>query len=341
MRTSRLLLGVIAIAFGSLGAQAETASFSSPREALRQGVSAYQGGYYEIAIPALTYAAASNEFMATFFLAKIYQDNASAYTDHAKAYGLFEKIVDDHLDVDPDLDPRAPYIGKALTALAGYVLKGLPEIGLAPDPQRAVFYFNNASTTYNDEDAQFELAKLQLTGEGVEANVPLGRHWLSILSQSGHAGAQAFYADLLWRGKHMDADPARALALITIAVRNSPPQDAMWIEDIYQNIFCGVAEGTRTQATGLVAQWGNRYGRKPARQLRDVSGLAQLTAAPIRTCKNGEPVDFLSPKRSGLTAERAVTTTDRLPPAAAAEQPRPFNYGSAIDVNASGQQMGR
>lgn len=340
MRTSRLLLGVIAIAFGSLGAQAETASFSSPREALRQGVSAYQGGYYEIAIPALTYASASNEFMATFFLAKIYQDNASAYTDHAKAYALFEKIVDDHLDVDPDLDPRAPYIGKALTALAGYVLKGLPEIGLAPDPQRAVFYFNNASTTYNDEDAQFELAKLQLTGEGVEANVPLGRHWLSILSQSGHAGAQAFYADLLWRGKHMDADPARALALITIAVRNSPPQDAMWIEDIYQNIFCGAAEGTRTQATGIVAQWGNRYGRKPARQLRDVSGLTQLTAAPIRTCKNGEPVDFLSPKRSELTAERAVPTTDRLPPAAA-DKPREFNYGSAIDVNASGQQVKR
>lgn len=338
MRTSRLILGVMAIAFGSLGAQAESASFNSPREALRQGVSAYQGGYYEIAIPALSYAAASKEFMATFYLAKIYQDNTSAYTDHPKAYALFETIVDDHLDVDPDLDPRAPYIGKALTALAGYVLKGLPEIGLAPDPERAVFYFNNASTTYNDEDAQFELAKLQLTGEGVEANVPLGRHWLSILSQNGHAGAQAFYADLLWRGKHMDADPARALALIAIAVRNSPPQDAMWIEDIYQNIFCGAAEGTRTQATGIVAQWGNRYGRKPARQLRNASGLAQLTASPIRTCKNGEAVSFISPQRSDLTSGRAVTTTDRLPPAAA-EQPRQFNYGSAIDVNASSQKV--
>ena len=334
MRTSRLLLGLIVIACGSLGAHAQSASFQSPREALRQGVSAYQGGYYEIAIPALKYAAESNEFMATYYLAKIYQDNTGAYTDHAKAYALFEKMVDDHLDVDPDLDPRAPYIGKALTALAGYVLKGLPEIGLAPDAQRAVFYFNNASTTYNDEDAQFELAKLQLTGEGVEANIPLGRHWLSILSQSGHAGAQAFFADLLWRGKHMDADPAQALALIAVAVRNAPPQDAMWIEDIYQNIFCGAAEGTRTQETGIVAQWGNRYGRKPV-QLRDHSGLAQLTAAPVRTCKNGEPVDFISPNRSG-SGSGAVTTTDRLPPA---EQQRQFNYGTAIDVNASGQQV--
>ncbi len=342
MRTSRLLLGLIVMACGPLAAHAQSTSFSSPREALRQGVSAYQGGYYEIAVPALKYAAASSEFMATYYLAKIYQDNTGAYTDHAKAFALFEKIIDDHLEADPDLDPRAPYIGKALTAVAGYWLKGLPEIGLAPDPARAVFYFNNASTTYNDEDAQFELAKLQLTGEGVEANIPLGRHWLSILSQNGHAGAQAFFADLLWRGKHVEPDPARALALIAIAVRNAPPQDAMWIEDIYQNIFCGAAEGTRSQATGIVAQWGNRYGRKPAKA-RDHSGLAQLTAAPIRTCKNGEAVDFLSPNRSGIAGNsgHAVTTTDRLPPPAA--QPPTFSYGSVggdaalRDVTAPGQ----
>ncbi len=56
----------------------------------------------------------------------------------------------------------------------------------------------------------------------------------------------------------------------------------MWIEEIYQNIFCGSADGTRKQATGLVAQWGNRYGRKPASDQRDRSGLAQLSAGPMR-----------------------------------------------------------
>ena len=58
----------------------------------------------------------------------------------------------------------------------------LPEIGLRSDPERTVFYLNNASTTFNDQDAQFELAKLQLKGEGIETNVPLGKHWLSVLS---------------------------------------------------------------------------------------------------------------------------------------------------------------
>ena len=329
MRTSRLVLGLICIALAPLTALAQSTSFSSPREALRQGVSAYQGGYYELAMPALRYAADKGEFMATYYLAKIYQDSTGPYTDHAKAYALFEKIADDHLDVDPD-DPRARYVGKALTALAGYVLRGLPEIGLQPDAERAVFYLKNASTTFNDEDAQFELAKLQLKGEGVETNVPLGRHWLSVLSQNGHAGAQAFFADLLWRGKHVEPDPARALALIAVAVDNAPPQDAMWIEDIYQNIFCGAADGTRTQATGIVAQWGNRYGRKPAASY-DRSGLPQLPAGPVRTCQDGKPVDIIPTHVTWPAPTQRLPAVNRL------------DYGSMTgelpklrDINASG-----
>jgi hypothetical protein len=329
MRTSRLILGLIFVAFVPAVALAQSTSFSSPREALRQGVSAYQGGYYEIAIPALEYAATADEFLANYYLAKIYEDNTGAHTDHAKAYALFEKIADDHLDADPDEDPRAPFVGKALTALAGYILHGLPEIGLQPDPERAVFYLKNASTTFNDEDAQFELAKLQLKGEGVEANVPLGRHWLSTLSQNGHAGAQAFYADLLWRGKHVEPDQVRALALISIAVQNAPAKDRLWIEDIYQNIFCGAGEGIRTQATGVVAQWGSKYGRKPIEQ-RDQTGLGDLAAAPVRTCANGEPVGKLT--QAAVVTSSPVTgpvPTDRLPPAAAAAQRPTFTYGTA------------
>jgi TPR repeat protein len=313
-------------------AVAQSPPFSSAREALKQGVSAYQGGYYEIAIPALEYAAGNDEFMGGYYLARIYSDNTSAYTDHARAYHLFERIVDEHIDADPDDDPRAPYVGKALTALAGYVRRGLPEIGLKPDPERAVFYLKNASTTFNDEDAQYELAKLQLKGEGIETNVPLGRHWLSILSQNGHAGAQAFFADLLWRGKHVEQDPARALALISIAVENAPPQERLWIEDIYQNIYCGSGEGIRKQATGLVAQWGDRYGRKPS-DSRDRSGLGSLAAGPVRTCKNGEAVAPILDRHSEVASDASTAQTSAAASAAApmprTPEVRGFTYGAA------------
>jgi hypothetical protein len=325
MRISRFALCLFLIALAPALAVAGTTPFNSAQEALRQGMSAYNGGYYEIAIPALEYAAAEDEFMAEYYLARIYADNSGSHTDHAKAYMLFQRIADQHIDADPDEDPRAPYVGKSLTALAGYVRVGLPEIGLNADPERAVFYLNNASTTFNDEDAQFELAKLQLKGEGVETNVPLGKHWLSILSQNGHAGAQAFLADLLWRGKFMEADRARALALITIAVENAPQNERLWIEDIYQNIFCGAAEGTRKQATGIVAQWGNRYGRNPDN--RDRSDLGQLAGGPVRTCQNGEPVGPIPVSGENADPEKRPVNAGTLP---RPPDGRSLSYGSAV-----------
>lgn len=282
-------------------AGAGTIAFSSSREALKQGLSAFQGGYYELAIPALEFAAAKNEFMAEYYLARIFSDNSGSHTDHAKAYLLFQRIADQYADADPDDDPRAPYVGKALTALAGYVRRGIKEIGLNPNLDQAIFYLRNASTTFDDEDAQFELAKLQLRGEGLDADEAMGRHWLSVLSERGHAGAQAFLADLLWRGKYMKADKATALALIAVAVENAPVYDRLWIEDIYQNIYCGAGEGIRRQATGIVADWGNRFGRKP--EVREASGLGLLAAGPERTCQNGEVV---GPIKSSEAVEAGV-----------------------------------
>ena len=138
---------------------------------------------------------------------------------------------------------------------------GLPEIHLAENPRQAAEYFNHAATIFNDEDAQFELSKMQLSGQGVAVDIARGRHWLSVLSQEGHAGAQAFLADLYWRGKFTPKDQVRALTLISVAVKNARPGDRIWIEDIYQNIYCGASQGVREQATGMVADWDDRYGR--------------------------------------------------------------------------------
>ena len=129
----------------------------------------------------------------------------------------------------------------------------------------------------------------------------------------------------------MDPDQARALALISIAVENAPPHERLWIEDIYQNIFCGAAEGTRKQATGIVAQWGNRYGRNPdKRDQTDI--LGQLAGAPERTCQNGERVGPIPVNgESGAPDQRGEkptteATSPRLPPLPGAPA---FSYGSA------------
>ena len=193
--------------------------YASPQAAFEQGLGAYKSGYYEIAIPALEEAAAKgaelNKFFAEFYLARIYSDNASAVTDHAKAYLLFQKLADDNADADPDDGQRAPFVAKALTALAGYLRRGVKEIGVAPDPERAVDYLHHAATFFGDKDAQFELAKVYLGGVGTPEDVKRGMHYLSVLTEEGYPGAQAFLADLLWRGRYVKKDERRALALIT------------------------------------------------------------------------------------------------------------------------------
>ena len=245
----------------------------------------------------------SGLFFGQYYLAQIYADNGAAFTNHAKAYELYLRIVDEHANVDPDDDWRAAYVGKSLTAVARYTLRGLPEIGLVPNTERAAKFLRDAATFFGDPDAQFELARMYLKGEGVQEDRKLAFHWLSTLTQKGHAGAQAFLAELLWKGNELARDEKRALALITVAVANAPEADRLWIEDIYQNIFCGSSTGTRAQADGLVAVWKRIYSPRSGAESGE-----RIVGSGARTCGNGEVLPV--PERDSR-AQDAKPATER------------------------------
>jgi hypothetical protein len=286
--------------------------YASPQAAFEQGLGAYKSGYYEIAVPALEEAAAKgpeiNRFFAEFYLARIYSDNSSALTNHGKAYDLYRKLAEENFDADPDDGRRAPFVAKALTALAGYLQRGVKEIGVRPEPNRAAEYLQHAATFFGDKDAQFELAKIYLGRSGED--VKRGMHYLSVLTEEGHPGAQAYLADLLWRGRHVKKDERRALALITMAVENAPEHERIWIEDIYQNIYCGTSKGTRKQASGIVANWRQVFTRPSPPANRMELGARELQ--PQRTCADGEIVDIQRYEPAAAKDAPAVATT---PPA--------------------------
>ena len=268
---------------------ARSVTFASPQAAFEQGMGALRAGRLDIAVPALEHAAAKGLFLAEFYLARVFADSTGPHADHAKAYVIYQRLADEHADIDPDDDQRAPFVAKSFTALAGYLRNGISEIGLKPDPARATEYLHHAATFFNDHDAQFELAKLFLQGDGVTVDTKRAMHWLAVLTEMGHAGAQAFLANLYWHGEHVERDPKRAYALVTVAVENAPAHERIWIEDIHQYIYCGVAESLRTEAENLIASWRNRYGR-PAAVVVDRYGLGRLQHGPVRTCSNGELV---------------------------------------------------
>ena len=299
---SRLLVGLAF--FAALGLQpalaSRSASFSSPQAAFEQGMSALRAGQLDVALPALEHAASEGIFLAEFYLARIFADPTSGYTDHAKAYVLYQRLADQYADIDPDDDPRAPFVAKSFTALAGYLLRGVPELNVKPNPSRAAEYLHHAATFFNDHDAQFELAKLYLRDDDEPIKTRQALHWLSVLTEQGHAGAQAFLADLYWHGNHVEKSPLRAYALVTVAVENAPPHERIWIEDIHQNIYCGLSETVRTNAKGLIAFWRKQYGRTPE---ADRYGLSRLQIGPVRTCSNGEVVPVPGQTRSVVASE--------------------------------------
>ena len=283
----------LCLATGALAAGGDV-KYASPEAAFEQGIGAYRSGYYEIAIPALTAAiekgSEQDRFFATFYLARIYADNTGARTDHGAAYRLFLQLIAKFGDVDPDDGRRAPFVSKAMIALAGYLRTGLPQIDLAPDIDRANDFLQDAATIYGDRDAQFELAKAHLGTDATAEDAKLGVHYLSTLAQDGHAGAQAYLADLYWRGRFVDRNAHQALALIKMAIQSAQAQDRVWIEDIYQSIYCGSSQGVRKQADGTVAAWRKVFPRPPVSP-EELAAAAHMPATE-RFCKGGEMVDL-------------------------------------------------
>jgi TPR repeat protein len=203
--------------------------------ALQRGLDAYQAGRPEAAIAALGEAASGSDptarFVAQFYLARVHSEHV-AVADHTKAFALFRKLADENLTVDPETSPRAPFVAKALIALATYVRAGLKEIGLAPNPRRAADYLHHAAVYFGDKDAQFELARTYLAADGPGSDdVKRGLHYLSVLAEASHPPAQAMLAELFWRGRHVKKDDRRALALATLAAENAPAPERIWIED--------------------------------------------------------------------------------------------------------------
>ena len=274
-------------------AEAEV-NFKNTHSAMQQGVSAYRTGNFKIAIPALEYAAKHNIFPARYYLARIYGTHSITLTDHAKAFYLLHEFIQVYANTDPADYRKAPTVARAMTRLARYIRDGLPEIGVRADAKRAAEYFHHSATFFDDADAQFELAKLQLTGDGVRRSERFALHWLSVLSRKGHPGAQAFLADLNWRGKYTERNPIRSLILIELAIENASQEDRVWVEDIYQNIFCGVSDDTKIKVSGMLSRWRSQFGRPAQEKRSDV--LHSLNVGPQRSCADGQIVSRLTPR---------------------------------------------
>ena len=189
-------------------------------------------------------------------------------------------------------------MAKALTALAGYLRRGVKEIGVEPNPSARPTTCTTRPRSSATRMRSSSSPRLYLSGGGGSEDVKRGMHYLSVLTEESYPGAQALLADLFWRGRYVKKDEQRALALITMAVENAPAHERIWIEDIYQNIFCGTSQGTRKQADGIVAVWRKMFA-PPVAAPADRMGLA---------CRELQPRAQMRQRRGGRHPPRPATS---------------------------------
>jgi hypothetical protein len=288
---------------------AEDVAFQSATEAYRQGMAAAAAGKGEKAVEPLSYAAEHGVLGAQLKLARMFATGQGVPRDDAKALSYYQQIADQRADTSL-LSPLAPYIAEAFVAVGRYYLNGVPAAGLAPNAREAAGLFRHAASYFGDPDAQYELARLYLAGNGVEKNVSLAVNWLANAAKKQHPQSQALLGELLWRGEEVRKRPARGLALITLARENSKNEgeDKAWIEALYLEVIAGADEALAKKAAALAERW------------RDPSAKEAAAIAP-ETPAAQSPTPQLVVPASGASAEPAPAPAAPLAAPAAAPQP--------------------
>jgi TPR repeat protein len=254
------LLGAFAalMVVGSIAVGADDAPpYASATEAYRQGIEAIKTGHTEAALPILAYAAEHRVLGAELKLARIYAQGLGVPKDDAKAFTYYQQIADQHAEINPG-NPIAKFVAEAFVALGHDYQDGVSAMLLQPDAPRAAGLYRHAASYFGDADAQYALAHLYLTGNGVDKNVGLAANWLAMAAKKQHAPAQAALGELLWRGDTIHARPAQGLALIMLAHNNAKGagQDQDWIEQLYRETLAAADGATRKEARALMPELG-------------------------------------------------------------------------------------
>ncbi|MGX8013542.1 tetratricopeptide repeat protein [Mesorhizobium sp. ORM8.1] len=262
MRTSEVLRSTVfsaLVAFAILGAVGQAMAFddkvfddktgvkpkSSPWAVFQFGFSAYKNGHKDQAVEAYKYAAENGQIGATWKLARMYAEGDGVTRDDYAAFKFFSEIVDQ--DVEPG-SPEESYVSDALVALGDYLRKGIPGSPVEENEVAAQEYYMRAAANYRNPNAQFEIGRMFLKGEGgVKASVKQAGRWLQLAAEKGHAGAQATLGNLLFQSGKV----VRGLAMMTAALERAPPADQTWIRSMQEDAFAAAGEADRRTAISL------------------------------------------------------------------------------------------
>ncbi|MFU0503748.1 tetratricopeptide repeat protein [Pseudaminobacter sp. NGMCC 1.201702] len=256
VRTTILSALVAAATLGTVGGasafddkvfddKGEVKAESNPWAVFQFGFTAYKSGHKDQAVEAYRYAAENGQIGATWKLARMYAEGDGVPRNDFEAFKFFNEIVEQDVEVG---SPEESYVSDALVALGGYLKRGIPDSPVRADTVAAQEYYMRAAATYRNPNAQFEMGKMFLKGEGgVKASVRQAGRWFQLAAEKGHAGAQATLGNMLFQSGKV----VRGLAMMTAALERAAPADQPWIRNMQEEAFALAAEADRRTAIAL------------------------------------------------------------------------------------------
>lgn len=263
MRISSALVGALAVGllFGSgpsIGFDGNSPSNGvSPFEAFRNGAQALKVGETDKAVTSLQYAAENGHALAQWKLGRMYAEGDGVPHDDMRAFEYFRRIVDGHGRENAG-QRHERFVANAFVALGHYYREGIPNSPVAADPNRARDMFSYAASYFGDPNAQFELGRLYLNGEGVRKDPKQAVRWLALAANKGQFEAQATLGQVLFRGENVPRQRPLGLMWLTLASDGSGDQ-VSWIADAREAAFKQATEDERALALQLIER---RLGRE-------------------------------------------------------------------------------
>jgi TPR repeat protein len=227
--------------------------FKDPQAALRSGIESYHAGNTKVTVEALRYAAEGGESLAQWKLGRMYADGDGVTRDDAKAYDYFSKIVEHFAEEEPDPRQRT-MAANAFVAVGLYALDGIPSAHVPPDRERAFDLFRYAATYFGNAEAQYNLARMYIDGNGVKKDIRQGVNWLDLAARKGYAPAQALLGQMIFKGEAGGSPQrARGLMYLTLAREQASSTAAdQWIIDLHSRAIVAANDAERKSAVEML-----------------------------------------------------------------------------------------
>lgn len=217
---------------------------SGPFALFKFGFSAYKNGRKDEAVEAYKYAAEKGHTGSRWALANMYADGDGVAENDLEAFKIYSEIAEQ--GVEPGSEDTG-YFVNALISLAGYYRRGIPDSPISSDMSQARQLYFQAASTFGVAEAQFQLARMLLSGEGGSVNVQQAKKWLNRARKSGHAGATGVFGNVIFQ----EGQTVRGLAYMTAALDQCSPKDRPWLQSMQEQAFSLANEDDRRTAIAL------------------------------------------------------------------------------------------